>query len=185
MGRVLGVDGCPGGWVVARVDEAGVAWSFFAHARDLLAVDADVIGIDIPVGFPEHGVRGCEAAARTRLGVARSSVFLVPPRPVVETVGYPQANTRAKELTGKGLMSRQPEALFVRMRQVDEVADDPRWVEVHPEVSFRAVESGLADALDALAVAWSARRWLRGTAEVLPGEPPPYDRRGRPMRIVV
>ena len=112
-----------------------------------------------------------------------------------------------------------------RIREVDELADDPRLVEVHPELSLRAAardlvirdskhsarglgqrlyvlrDAGLPDllaaladvprparlddALDALAVAWSAQRWLQGVAEVLPSEPPPIDGRGRPMRIVV
>lgn len=40
------------------------------------------------------------------------------------------------------------------------------------------------DGLDALAVAWSARRWLRGDAEVLPDGTPDRDECGRPMRIV-
>ena len=39
------------------------------------------------------------------------------------------------------------------------------------------------DALDALAAAWSARRWLAGVARTLPADPP-RDGRGRPMRIV-
>lgn len=39
------------------------------------------------------------------------------------------------------------------------------------------------DALDALAAAWSAQRYLTGTARVLPAEPP-RDERGRQMRIV-
>jgi predicted RNase H-like nuclease len=39
------------------------------------------------------------------------------------------------------------------------------------------------DGLDALAVAWSAHRWLAGRARSLPGVPA-YDETGRPMRIV-
>jgi predicted RNase H-like nuclease len=39
------------------------------------------------------------------------------------------------------------------------------------------------DGLDALAVAWSAQRWLAGRASALPGVPA-YDEIGRPMRIV-
>ena len=42
--------------------------------------------------------------------------------------------------------------------------------------------AGLDDALDALACAWTARRWARGEAEVLGGE---VDVLGTPMRIVV
>jgi predicted RNase H-like nuclease len=101
-----------------------------------------------------------------------------------------------------------------KIREVDVVADDPRLVEVHPELSFarlagsvltskhrpegRAVRlralalrwPGLRevpqglDGVDALAAAWSGERWLRGEAESLPGVPP-RDDLGRPMRIVV
>jgi predicted RNase H-like nuclease len=39
------------------------------------------------------------------------------------------------------------------------------------------------DGLDALAVAWSAHRWLAGRARSLPGVPA-YDETGRPKRIV-
>ena len=51
--------------------------------------------------------------------------------------------------------------------------------EVPPDAPAQA---GLDDALDALACAWTARRFLAGTAEVLGGEP---DGTGAPMRIVV
>ena len=102
------------------------------------------------------------------------------------------------------------------MREVDDAADDPRLVEVHPELSFaaltgrvlgrKATAAGRAerlaalrgwlpgldlsavprgdDAPDALAAAWSGRRWLDGAARVLPAGEPPSDARGRPMRIV-
>jgi predicted RNase H-like nuclease len=40
------------------------------------------------------------------------------------------------------------------------------------------------DALDALAAAWSARRWALREAEPIP-DPAPHDARGLPMRIVV
>jgi predicted RNase H-like nuclease len=96
---------------------------------------------------------------------------------------------------------------------VDARAEDPRLVEVHPELSFAALAGrvlpskrtpagradrlavlrgwlpGLADVppghdgLDALAAAWSARRWHLGMARTLPADPP-LDARGRPMRIV-
>ena len=102
------------------------------------------------------------------------------------------------------------------MREVDDAADDPRLVEVHPELSFAALAGRVLDrkrtaagraqrlaalrswlpgldlasvpsgddAPDALAAAWSGRRWLDGVARVLPGGEPPQDSRGRPMRIV-
>lgn len=50
---------------------------------------------------------------------------------------------------------------------------------------YIALPAGLVvvDALDALAAAWSATRWVAGVARSLP-EHPPVDGRGRPMRIV-
>lgn len=57
-----------------------------------------------------------------------------------------------------------------------------RWVD--PAVALADLPTGtrLDDVLDALAAAWSARRWSRGEAELLGGE---QDARGRPMRIAV
>jgi predicted RNase H-like nuclease len=61
------------------------------------------------------------------------------------------------------------------------IATLARWVD--PAVALGDLPPGarLDDVLDALAVAWSAQRWARGTAEVLGDE---RDERGRPMRIV-
>ncbi|MHA6795949.1 DUF429 domain-containing protein [Pseudonocardia bannensis] len=57
-----------------------------------------------------------------------------------------------------------------------------RWVD--PAVALADLPAGarLDDVLDALAAAWSARRWARGCAEVIGNE---TDERGRPMRVVV
>jgi predicted RNase H-like nuclease len=54
-----------------------------------------------------------------------------------------------------------------------------------PDLALPVPRPGRAavdDCLDAVACAWSARRWLRGEAEVLGGE---VDATGLPMRIVV
>ncbi len=77
-GRVLGVDGCRGGWV-------GIAWgadgSVVAYARSRISelVEAaeadgsvDVIAVDIPIGLPERGRRKADAQARLALGARRS-----------------------------------------------------------------------------------------------------------------
>jgi predicted RNase H-like nuclease len=106
-----------------------------------------------------------------------------------------------------------------KIREWDALTLPPYVVEVHPELSFRAMAPGVAftrkksapgawqrisalssmvdieaalasapervgldDALDALAAAWSARRWAAGCAETLGGG---LDHRDRPMQIVV
>ena len=142
-------------------------------------------------------------------------MFLAPPRGVLAAGSYDEAGRLHRVLTGGLGMSVQTWHLVPKIREVDAVADDPRLVEVHPELSLAelagtgplaskktaAGPGGAAgaccadgcrawtrcrsgdDGLDALAAAWSARRWLAGRARTLP-EHPPHDERGRPMRIV-
>jgi len=220
---VLGADGSPGnGWVVAELrDGAPVRWHGVVGARAVLElaaeVDADAVALDVPIGLPEDGVRGCDQQARVRLrGGGASSVFAAPVRPALAFRTYAEARPSLPAL------SAQTFALVERIRDVDEVlrAAGPGVhdlvVECHPEVSLRAltgrvlprkksapgalqrlraleaalgpvpdeapISAALDDALDALACAWTARRWLRGDAEVLGGG---ADATGTPMRIVV
>jgi predicted RNase H-like nuclease len=219
MTRILGVDGARGGWVGAltRLDDVageGVVWVTFTSIAQALALDADVVAVDMPIGLPGAGRRECDLLAKRALGRAHSRVFFAPPRDVLAATSYDDAGARHRaHADGHGL-SVQTWNIVDKIREVDAAADDPRLVEVHPELSFarlagavltskhgpdgRAVRlralavrwPGLRDvpqgldALDALAAAWSGERWLRGEAESLPGVAP-RDDLGRPMRIVV
>lgn len=213
MTRVLGVDGARGGWVGALVDGQTVTWLRLSSVDDVLAVDADVIGVDMPIGLPRRGRRECDLAAKGLLGRAHPRVFLTPPRAVLAESSYAAAGAVHRELVGGKGMSLQTWNLLARVREVDARADDPRLVEVHPELSFaelagevlasKKTVAGRAARLaalrtwlpslpavpggddwpDALAAAWSAGRWHAGTARTLP-DPPPRDEAGRPMRIV-
>ncbi|MCP2259719.1 putative nuclease (RNAse H fold) [Streptoalloteichus tenebrarius] len=223
---VGGVDGARGGWVLAVVlgpervlwHLAGDAGEVLAHARSCA-----VLGVDIPMGLPERGRRSCDVEAARRLGSARSSVFPAPVRSVLDQRDHEAACRASRVVTGKAI-SLQTWNIIPRIREWDRrllPTDQDRIVEVHPELSFRAmapstafaakrtargvgqrlaalrpfVDSGvvlqdlpggvaLDDALDALAAAWSARRWRQGRAEAL-GEPDEVDGRGLRMRIVV
>ena len=216
MTTVLGVDGCRGGWVGALVDGGRVSWHRFATIAEALALPVAAIGVDMPVGLPATGRRGCDLEAKALLGRAHPRVFLVPPRGVLAAATYQEAGRLHRELTGGLGLSVQTWHLVPKIREVDAVADDPRIVEVHPELSLaalggagplpskktapgRAARVALLtgwlgdeyvgdlpagdDGLDALAVAWSAQRWVAGRARSLPGVPA-YDEDGRPMRIV-
>ena len=48
---VLGVDGCRGGWLGALAADT-VTWHWSAAVEDLLALPADVVAVDIPIGLP-------------------------------------------------------------------------------------------------------------------------------------
>ena len=86
---VLGVDGCPGGWVGALVEDDEVSWHTGAFA-DLLALPATAVAVDIPIGLPPGAERRlADVEARAAIGSQRSSVFFAPPRVVLEAVDQP------------------------------------------------------------------------------------------------
>jgi predicted RNase H-like nuclease len=219
VSRVLGVDGARGGWIGALTQTedrtgADVVWVTLATIAEAAALEVDVIAVDMPIGLPRSGRRSCDLLGKRALGQAHPRVFLAPPRDVLAATSYDDAAARHRaHADGHGL-SVQTWHIVEKIREVDAVADDPRLVEVHPELSFarlagsvlpskhgpdgRAVRlAALArrwpglrdvppgqDGVDALAAAWSGARWLAGEAESLP-DVPPRDDLGRPMRIVV
>jgi predicted RNase H-like nuclease len=167
--------------------------------------DAEIVTVDIPVGF---GPREADRAARAFLTGTASVVFPAPPRDVLEGP------------FGPGLrISAQAHALGPRILHVTNLARrDTRFREVHPEVSFRAMNGGrplghrkksaagalrrlellravgieltalrdagfapLDDVLDAAAAAWSAYRIATGSAKSLPHPPEELD--GYPAAI--
>ncbi|OLR89620.1 DUF429 domain-containing protein [Actinokineospora bangkokensis] len=220
---VAGVDGVPGGWVVAVVEAGGaVSWHACADAAEVLARTAGcaAVGVDVPIGLPAAAPRECDLLARRRLGRARSSVFLAPVRAVLAAGSHPQACEVSRAAAGAAI-SIQAWGIVPKIREWDAAEfDGDRVLEVHPEVAFRAMAPGTAferkknargagqriaalrgfadagaalagapasagvdDALDALACAWTARRWAAGEAEQLGGDRDPVS--GRRMRIVV
>lgn len=218
---MLGVDGCRGGWIGALVEGDRFEWQLFPDAASVLAMDADVTAIDIPIGLPDAGTRACDVEARRALGSRRSSVFAAPVRAVLGCATYAEARTLLAARGGPS-MSAQAFGIVRAVRDVDAAlspTDADRVIEVHPELAFRLlagvelaskktavgrdqrvaalstpwpdVPSRLNDApraaapddaLDALACAWVAQRWLRGEATVL-GDGS-RDPRGLTMRIV-
>jgi predicted RNase H-like nuclease len=100
--------------------------------------EAEVIAIDMPIGLPDT-VRDCDLAARAFVGPRRSSVFMTPPADVLYADSYAEANRISREKYGNGI-SRQAYGLAANVRVVNDLAEqDPRLIEVHPEVSFRAL----------------------------------------------
>jgi predicted RNase H-like nuclease len=140
--RVLGVDACPGGWVGVALG-GGRPAAYFAAGVERLVADAlrdgplAVVGIDIPIGLPEHGPRRADLLARAYVGVRRSSVFLTPVRAAVEAETHAEAVRINRDLAGTGV-SAQAYGLVRRIREVDAwVRGAPvPVVEVHPEASF-------------------------------------------------
>jgi predicted RNase H-like nuclease len=91
--------------------------------------DAEVVAIDVPIGF---GPREADRAARRFLTGAASTVFTTPTRELLEGPFGP----------GLGI-SAQAHALGRRILHITRLArSDSRLYEVHPEVSFRAMNGG-------------------------------------------
>jgi predicted RNase H-like nuclease len=129
---VAGVDGTKGGWVAILLEDGG-----FAGDRLLPTIetsfdelgDVATLGIDVPIGF---GPRQADMQARAFLAGAARTVFLTPTQTILEMP------FRA----GLGV-SAQAHALGPRIIHVIGLAAvDDRIHEVHPEVSFRAMNDG-------------------------------------------
>jgi predicted RNase H-like nuclease len=145
---VLGVDGWRGRWVAARLDGRSVTLSVLPDAAAVLAVpDVAVIGIDMPIGLSDDGARSCDVEARRRIPGAASSVFPAPVRPVLRATTYDEARAASLAAAGRSL-SVQTFGLVPAIRSLDDALGDPpdpRVHEVHPELSFRALDARVTD----------------------------------------
>jgi len=151
---LAGVDGCPGGWLVALLRPTGAE----ARARivpnfaDVLTASEapTVIAVDIPIGLPERvGGRAAENAVRPLLGARQSSVFSVPSRSAVYAGDYREACRLAQETSEPPRkVSKQLFNIAPKIREVDETLRTSsaagRVFEVHPELAFWRLNGGRA-----------------------------------------
>src|SRR4051812_34009764 len=101
----------------------------------------------MPIGLSDDGVRACDVAARQRLPGRASSVFPAPVRPVLAASSYAEACAVSIRARGKSL-SLQTFGLVPSIRSLDDALGDPpdpRVREIHPEVSFRALDARVTD----------------------------------------
>jgi predicted RNase H-like nuclease len=127
------VDASRGGWVAVTLDAGRVAGTFFLDSIDTDfhdLQDAEVIAVDIPIGF---GPRRADEEARKFIGGrAAAAVFTVPTRELLEQPFQPGVH-----------VSAQAHSLGPRIIHVtDLAATDGRLREIHPEVSFCAMNDG-------------------------------------------
>jgi predicted RNase H-like nuclease len=133
-----------------------------------------VVCVDIPIGLLDEarpGGRNCDREARALLGSPRaSSVFPPPVRAALSAKTYEDASRCNRESSAHGLaISRQCWGIAMKIREVDEMmtaALQERVIEVHPEVSFYALngdrgmtsakrtKEGLAARIELIEAAW-------------------------------
>ncbi len=125
---VMGVDGCPAGWVGVLRNLRGRSNPRVVvaqHFADLLCRPEvpSFIAVDMPIGLPdaigEEG-RGPEILLRPLLGERQSSVFSIPSRAAVYAENYEEACRIASETsTPPRKVSKQAFFLFPRIREID------------------------------------------------------------------
>ena len=140
---VVGVDGCPGGWVAVelRADQwAARVFKSFAELAEFHDAAA-CIGVDIPIGLKHGGVRACDTAARKMIKPRGSCVFNPPDPRILDCSTHAEAMSLLRELGLPGV-SKQTMAILPKIAEVDAYMTPDRQsriVEVHPEVSFCAL----------------------------------------------
>ncbi len=154
--RVVGVDGCAGGWfaVWAGPDTTGVDHALYDDLDAVFAAhgDADRLLVDIPVGLTNDGPRACDQQARELLGLRGVSVFPAPCRAVVDyrqQAGVDASYDRASEIQTEQLdsgISQQAwnitdkiAAMDAYLRNYSPAVD---VYESHPECCFAVLNGG-------------------------------------------
>jgi predicted RNase H-like nuclease len=183
--RVLGVDACSHGWIAIALTAGPVRAYQDAEIAGIVRLalgdgPLDAIGIDIPIGLADAGLRQADLQARTLAGPRRASVFMPPVRAALSFGTHAEASAENRRLTGRGV-SRQAFNLTEKILQVD------RWrgqapcpvLEVHPELSFAALAGGAA--LDSAKSTWAGairrRQLLAAAGLMLPDELGPAGQR--------
>lgn len=148
---VLGLDGCPTGWVGVTLVDGAVADVQVDRSAEaaIRRRGASVAGIDMPIGLVD-AARDTDAAARRLLPGRASSVFSTAPRAVVvghvegTVVDHARASELTRRVTGVGL-SQQAWRLVPKMAEVEALAGSAArrlrcdLREVHPELAFATV----------------------------------------------
>lgn len=148
MSWVVGIDGCPRGWLAAGQHSPGGPVKFEILSR--LEQMNDVFpgwrlaGIDMPIGLADDARRRADIEARTFVGPRASSVFPALIRPVLECNSYNEGCNLSLLVAGFKF-SKQVWMLKERIVEVDQFLNESgmreKMYEVHPEVSF-AVMNG-------------------------------------------
>ncbi len=149
--RCVGVDGCKAAWFAVERTRDGFACAVHAGPRELIAAHAGarVIAVDVPIGLAERGRRAPDGDARAFVGWPRAaSIFSAPIRGVLGATTYAEALRLHRQLDdGRGL-SAQAFGILPKIRAWDEALREDagaraRAFEIHPEVSFAAMNGGV------------------------------------------
>ena len=140
---VIGVDGCPGGWIAAIWHGAKVEMRLYRQFADILTEDARIMAVDMPIGLPTMHGRAGEPEARRRLKGRHSSIFAIPSRAAIAETDYRTAcaiNLKHSDPPRK--FPKQTFNLFPKLRELDVLMTPELQAlvhETHPELAFCAM----------------------------------------------
>jgi predicted RNase H-like nuclease len=153
MTRLIGVDGCRGGWLALIRDLPFIeinAYVFYDAEHLFGQVGSeDIMAIDIPIGLTNKSYRTCDQLARKKLGWPRSSsIFTAPIRPALDARNRQEADRITRTIGGRGV-GAQAFGIYKRVRDIDQIilkeeSRHEKIFEVHPELSFMAWNRGKA-----------------------------------------
>ncbi|HET6954260.1 MAG TPA: DUF429 domain-containing protein [Acidimicrobiales bacterium] len=147
MRRVVGVDGCRGGWVGVVLGGGAPPRAVFGPAIVALmdrVGEVAAVAVDMPLHLSDRPwPRPCDVETRRFLGARRHTLFVVPPRAAYAAATYAEACAVARAATGKA-PSRQAWALGPKIAEVEawHRARPGEVHEVHPETSFAVMAGG-------------------------------------------
>ena len=147
MSLIIGIDGCKSGWFsVWENQDKSIHSSVFSNLNELKNFFKNesqlIIGIDMPVVLSEVIPRQADQLARKLLSKKASSVFTAPTPEMLNQPNYEKASLVSKRLFGKS-MSLQSWYLFPKIKDVQTMIhhEDMQIYEIHPELSFRAMNN--------------------------------------------
>ncbi len=151
-GGIVGIDGCPGGWIAIAYKNGIWQDNVFQKIDDLISnyPDYEYYLIDIPIGLTDAKVkRNIDSIVRKKLSpVRRSSVFTPPCREALSARNYQEANQINHEVMGKKI-SLQTWNISRKIGEVDNFLMNNRsyldnFFEAHPELCFEGLNNGNA-----------------------------------------
>jgi len=144
---IIGIDGCKSGWFsVWENQDKSIHSSVFSNLNELKNFFKNesqlIVGIDMPVVLSEVIPRQADQLARKLLSKKASSVFTAPTPEMLDQPNYEKASLVSKKLFGKS-MSLQSWYLFPKIKDVQTMIhhEDMQIYEIHPELSFRAMNN--------------------------------------------
>ncbi len=149
--KCVGVDGAKSGWIAVWRSNDALRYCVYDSASLLIGAhsEAKVMGVDVPIGLPESGSREADVQARRFVGGRRAcSIFSSPVRGILDSATQPEASKRHRAIDGRGF-GAQSFAILPKIREWDLLlvaSPHLREIvrEIHPEVSFAALNGGFA-----------------------------------------